>query len=146
LDADPDMLLALEHAAFIERGLALVDGPECPLCDHPWPSERHLRQHLDTKLEKSKHAQKLQTSLLANGAVLARETIRVAGLLEPVQRIATAQEENKVAQLLADWKVDLESFKSKLASVGDIAAIKSRLLAGWLAVPVVLSKSLAALD
>jgi RecF/RecN/SMC N terminal domain len=145
LDADPGLVLALQRTAFIERGLALIDGSDCPLCDHPWPSERHLRDHLAAKLKKSEQAQKVQTALLANGAVLGREAVRLTGLLEPVHRIASAQGESRFAELLVKWKADLEDFKGKLASVDDIAAAKARLETGWLAVPKAFDKSLVAL-
>ena len=36
LEADPALLWALERRAFIEKGLDLVEGAECPLCDAPW--------------------------------------------------------------------------------------------------------------
>ena len=73
LEADPALLAALQRRAFIEKGLDLVDGPECPLCDTPWKDEQHLRDHLKAKLAKSEEARKLQQSLLNNGAAIARK-------------------------------------------------------------------------
>ena len=77
LEADPALLAALQRRSFIEKGLDLVDGPECPLCDHPWEDEQHLRDHLKAKLAKSEEARKLQEALLNNGAAIAQEAIRV---------------------------------------------------------------------
>src|SRR5262249_11769455 len=42
LENDPALLAALQRRAFIEKGLDLVDGPECPLCDKPWEDEQRL--------------------------------------------------------------------------------------------------------
>lgn len=80
LEADPALLAALQRRSFIEKGLDLVDGPECPLCDTPWKDEQHLRDHLKAKLAKSEEARKLQQALLNNGTALAQEAIRVVGL------------------------------------------------------------------
>lgn len=145
LESDPELLIALQRTAFVERGLALVDGPECPLCDHPWPSERHLRDHLAAKLNKSKEAQEIQASLQAVGTALVREAIRVAGLLEPVQRIATGQGDSAFAQLLFAWKADLDALKSKLSTVEELAVLKDRLTIDWLAIPTTFQQGLAAL-
>jgi len=86
LGADPALLDALQRRSFIEKGLDLVGGRECPLCDTPWKDEKHLRDHLKAKLVKSEKAQKIQQALLKNGTALAQEAIRVGSLLglEPV--------------------------------------------------------------
>ena len=76
LEADPALLAALQRRAFIEKGLELVDGPACPLCDTPWADEQHLRDHLKAKLAKSEEARKIQQSLLNNGAAISQEIIR----------------------------------------------------------------------
>ena len=94
--ADPALLAALQRRSFIEKGLELVDGPECPLCDTPWEDEQHLRDHLKAKLAKSEEARKLQEALLKNGTAIAQEAIRVAGLLAPVQKLAEAQGDGRV--------------------------------------------------
>jgi AAA domain len=59
LEADPGLLAALQRRSFIEKGLELVDGPECPLCDTPWDSDQHLRDHLKVKLARSEEARKV---------------------------------------------------------------------------------------
>ena len=65
--AIPPLLAALQRRAFIEKGLDLVDGPECPLCDTPWEDEQHLRDHLKAKLAKSAEAQKIQEAAAQEG-------------------------------------------------------------------------------
>ena len=114
----PALLAALQRRSFIEKGLDLVDGPECPLCDTPWEDEQHLRDHLQAKLAKSEEARKLQQSLLNNGTAIAEEVIRVVGLLTPIQKLAEGQGEGGFAQLLTVWKTDLEALKGKLDNRG----------------------------
>ena len=72
LEADSALLAALQRRSFVEKGLDLVDGPECPLCDTPWEDEQHLRDHLKAKLAKSEEARKLQQALLST----ARRSLR----------------------------------------------------------------------
>lgn len=135
LESDPALLAALQRRAFIEKGLALVDGPECPLCDTPWEGEEHLRDHLKAKLAKSAEAQKIQEALLANSTALAQAAIRVAGHLGLVQKVAEGQGEAGFGQLLAAWKIDLEGLKGSLTTVDGLTGLKGRLTAGWLATP-----------
>ncbi len=145
LEADPALLFALQRRSFIERGLSLVDGPECPLCDKLWDDEELLRAHLQAKLAKSEEAKKLQDLLTDNGAKIAAQAIRVIGFLAPVQKIAQTQGEREDAQTLAAWKTDLETFRIKLQSVDDIASQKDRFTSGWLAVPEKFSAAVNAL-
>lgn len=145
LDADPALLAALQRRSFIERGLELVDGPACPLCDMPWQSDQHLRQHLKAKLAKSEEARKLQEALLENAGALAAQAVRVAGLIAPVQKLANAQKEAAFAQLLSAWKADLEGVRPKLGSVDGLREQQARFAAGWLAVPKTFPKDLKAL-
>jgi hypothetical protein len=144
LEDDPALLAALQRRAFIEKGLDLVDGPECPLCNKPWEDEEHLRNHLKAKLVKSEEARKLQQALINNGTALAQEAIRVVGLLRPVQKVAEGQGESGFAQLLSTWKTDLEGLKTRLTTVDGLTGLKDRLAAGWLEIPKTFPKSLKA--
>jgi recombinational DNA repair ATPase RecF len=145
LEADPALLAALQRRSFIEKGLELVDGPECPLCDHPWENEQHLRDHLKAKLAKSEEARKLQQALLNNGTAMAQEAIRVVGLLTLVQKVAEGQGEGGFVQILIGWKTDLEGLKAKLTTVEGLTGLKDQLTAGWLGIPKAFLKSLKAL-
>lgn len=142
LEADPALLAALQRRSFIEKGLDLVDGPECPLCDTPWKDEQHLRDHLKAKLAKSEEARKLQQALLNNGSALAQEAIRVVGLLGLAEKVAEGQGEGGVVQLLTGWKTNLEELKAKLTTVEGLTGLKGRLTGGWLEIPKALQKSL----
>lgn len=141
LESDPALLAALQRRAFLEKGLELVDGPECPLCDTRWSDEAHLRDHLEAKLAKSKEAQDIQSVLLDNGTIVAQAAIRVGGLLGPVEKIAEGQGEPGVAQMLTLWKADLEGLKTSLTTLDGLTGLKDRLTDDWLAMPKLLQKS-----
>src|SRR4029450_7887694 len=79
LEADPALLAALQRRSFIEKGLELIDGPDCPLCAHPWGDEDHLRKHLQVKL--AEQSKKLQDALLTSGSDLTRHLTRLRGML-----------------------------------------------------------------
>ena len=145
LENDPSLLAALQRHAFIEKGLDLVDGAECPLCDTEWQDEQRLRDHLTAKLAKSDEARKLQQRLLDNGAAISREIIRVTALLVPVQKLSEGQDDDGFSRSLARWKANLEEFKNKLATVDGLIGLKDRLTTGWLEVPDDFSASLKAL-
>jgi DNA repair exonuclease SbcCD ATPase subunit len=145
LDADPALLAALQRRSFIERGLELVDGSACPLCDTPWQSDQDLREHLKDKLAKSEEARKLQEELLENAGALAAHAVRSAGLIAPVQKLSDSQKDAAFAQLLSAWKVDLDAFRAKLASVEGIRERQARFAGAWLAVPKAFEKGLKGL-
>ena len=113
LEADPALLAALQRRSFIEKGLELIDGPDCPLCDHPWGNEDHLRKHLQAKLAKSEQSRKLQDALLKNGSDLAGHLTRLRGMdwSRPCDR--HDGEERGCAKLLAAWIADLDGLKSQ---------------------------------
>jgi recombinational DNA repair ATPase RecF len=134
LETDPGLLAALHQRSLIEKGLELVHGPECPLCDTAWDSEQHLREHLAAKLLKSEAAREVQQDLLKKGAALIQAIIRVTGLVVPAQRIADSEGDG-VARVLGHWKTDLDDVRAKLGNVEGLADLKDRLAADWLAVP-----------
>ena len=144
LENDPALLAALQRRSFIEKGLDLIVGPVCPLCDTLWEDEQHLRSHLQAKLAKSEEARALQLSLLDNAAAIAKETVRITALLSPLQRVAEALGDNAFRQFLAAWKVDLEAFKTSLATVDGLTGLKDRLTTGWPQMPATFPKSLKA--
>ena len=144
LENDPALLAALQRRSFVEKGLDLIDGRECPLCDSPWEDEQHLRGHLQAKLAKSEEARALQQSLLDSGAAIAKEVVRIRALLLPVQSVAEALRDNALRQLLAAWGADLEAFKTSLATVDGLTGLKDRLTTGWTQVPATFSKTLSA--
>lgn len=145
LDDNPALLAALRRRSFLERGLDLVDGPECPLCDTPWNNAQALREHLKAKLAKSEEARKLQEALLEGGVSLAAKAVRVTALIVPVQKLAEGRNETGFAQLLSAWKGDIENLRSKFETVEGIRELKARLSSGWLSAPKALAKSIETL-
>jgi len=134
LEKDRSLLAALKRRSFIEKGLELIEGSACPLCDKPW-DERHLREHLQAKLAKSEEARKVQDSLLKNGSAVATKAVQVMGLLTPILKLAEGEGEAEFAGTLGTWKADLETLKTGLATVEGLSGLKNRLANGWLATP-----------
>lgn len=145
LEADPALLSALQRRSFIEKGLELVGGPECPLCDTPWDGEDALRAHLQAKLGKSEEARHLQDSLKANGAAIIDEVIRIAALIGPAQRLATAECLTVFTKALSEWKADLDTLKPKLATIDGLTGLKDRFNNGWVQGPETLVTELESL-
>jgi ABC-type branched-subunit amino acid transport system ATPase component len=116
LENEPALLTVLLRRSLIEKGLDLVDGPECPLCDHPWENEQHLRDHLKAKLAKSEEAHQLQNALLKNGMLLAQEEIKFAGLLGPVQRVAEGERQSGPRRINAAPGQELIAFRENHAT------------------------------
>ena len=145
LEADPALLEALQRRSFIEKGLDLVDGPDCPLCDYRWENEQHLREHLKAKLERSEEARKLQGALLKGGADISREAVRVRGLLGQPLKIAESYGGGAFASLLGAWMAELEELKVKLSNLDGLTGLKDRLTEGWLGMPKAFPKGLAGL-
>lgn len=142
LEADTALLAALQRRSFIEKGLELVEGRECPLCDTGWDDEEALRSHLRSKLAKSAEAKQLQDSLKTNGATISDEVIRISNLIAPVQKLATAEGMAAFADTLGEWKADIDTLKPKLASVDGLSGLKDRLTNGWVREPGTVSASL----
>jgi hypothetical protein len=145
LESDATLLDALHRRVLIEKGLDLIDGPECPLCDKPWEDEDHLRAHLSAKLAKSAEAAKLQGSLLQSGGDLAREVSKLAALLATTAKVAASQGDDAAKKAADDWAKDLELFRSQLGSVDGLTGVKARLQSGWHAQPGSFAKHLAVL-
>jgi recombinational DNA repair ATPase RecF len=145
LEADPGLLTALQQRSFIEKGLELVDGPECPLCDTDWETEQQLRDYLKAKLVKSTEAQKVQQQLLQNGTTVAQAIIQVMNLIAAAQKLAVAEGDAGLARPLADWRADLEELRSKLANVDGLTGLKDRLSGEWIATPTTFHNGLQGL-
>ena len=124
LEADPSLLDALQRRTLVEKGLSLVDGPECPLCDYDWGDEGRLRTHLKEKLAKSEEAGKLQAALLKAGSELGREAARVIGLLGTTASYATAESEGEKAALLTEWRRDLDQLRVALGTIDGITGLR----------------------
>ncbi len=145
LESDPTLLAALQRRTFIEEGLELVEGPECPLCDTEWDDIESLRSHLRAKLAKSEEARMLRESLKTDGAAIIDEVICISKLIAPVEKLAVAEGHNAFVETLVEWKADLDALKLKLASVDELIRLKNRLTNGWIQEPGTLSANLKAL-
>ena len=146
LEGDPALLEALRQRSFVKRGLSLVGGPRCPLCDMEWEDEEHLRAHLRTKLAKSEQAETVQKRLLDNAAVIAGHARRIAALAAPVRVVAASEGPVGFAGDLAVWADDLTAFAKSVTTVEDALGQRTRLEHGWLAAPSSLAGGTVALS
>lgn len=145
LESDPALLQAVTRRAFVERGLALVDGPECPLCDTEWDDEQHLKRHLQAKLARSKKAEALQQRLLENGAGVANHARGLATLIAPVRLLAKAGGPAGLTGDLTAWSERLSALEKSSGTIEDLMAHKADFETGWVAAPSSLGSKLAAL-
>lgn len=145
IEGDPALLESLNRRALVEKGLDLVDGPECPLCDHPWADEAHLREHLNAKLAKSAEAGKLQEALLKAAGELGREATRLNAHLASMQKIAAAEADQPAVTAIDAWVKNLEKLKAQLGSFDGIMGLKARLNADWASTPATFGKRLETL-
>lgn len=146
LEGDPSLLTALQRRSLVEKGLDLVDGANCPLCDHAWPDEEHLLSHLKTKLAKSEEAGKLQVSLLKSGAKIEGHAEGLMGLLRQTLKIAKAEDETSCSELVTAWGLDIQELKGQLSGVDGLIGLKDRLKDGWPRMPAALPAKIAALE
>jgi energy-coupling factor transporter ATP-binding protein EcfA2 len=130
-----ELVAVLARRSFVEKGLTLVSGPECPLCDKRWDTPEALQDHIRNKLAKSEEARGIQQRLLASGAAVAAAVVRVVGLLQPVKNLAEAEGEARLLELTAAWIDDLSAFKDRLATVEGLEGVRERLADEWLRVP-----------
>lgn len=135
LEADSQLLQTLQRRSLLDRGVELVDGSNCPLCDHKWPDEGHLLQHLKDKIDKSKNAEAIQKKMLDNAAKVAAYIVPLLDNLREVVRIAKLEKLGEVESTFLSWGTDLRDFSRKLESLDEIIAMKDRLAQDWSAVP-----------
>lgn len=145
LEGDLALLAALQRRGFIERGLELVDGPECPLCDHAWETGEHLRKHLQEKLARSEKARKLQETLIRAGSDLGRHLLQLRGTLGQVNTLAAAEGVVDCAKVVAGWIAELDALKGRLSGIDGLLGFKDELTAGWVKAPGEMAAQLSAL-
>jgi hypothetical protein len=145
LERDPALLASLQRRVLIEKGLSLVDGPECPLCDHQWPDEAHLLGHLRAKLTKSDDAGALQQDLLVHGAAIGGHVDALLALLRQAHRLAKGENDGATLAAITGWGTELGNLKLDLSKFDGLIGLKARLTDEWYSVPTDLVDRLASL-
>ena len=135
LEAEPELLRAVQRLTFAEQGLEFVDSSLCPLCDTEWNDEELLRAHLHSKIARTKQAQTIQADLLRNGVRLIAHLTTVADHLKSLHSIAILQEEASIATTLVGWKAHIDLLRSKLSSIQGMIELKGSLESGFLSAP-----------
>ena len=146
LENDPALLDALTRRSFLETGLALVDGPSCPLCDQEWDDESHLKEHLVAKLAKSAQAEAVEKRLRQNAEVISSHAMRVIALLSPIRTLAASDGPPGLADDLAVWAERLSKFARTLSTVAGVLGHKARFQRDWIAAPDSLSDGVETLS
>ncbi|WP_417809708.1 AAA family ATPase [Thioclava sp.] len=135
LENDAQLLVSLQQRELVERGLRLVDGPACPMCDHEWPDEAHLLSHLHAKQQKSKAAGELKQKLMDHASALSSEVGNLKALLLEAHRIAKIENAADMLTSVLGWGKNLASLQERLTSFSTILELKDRLTSGWPAIP-----------
>jgi recombinational DNA repair ATPase RecF len=140
LDGDPALREAITRRSFIQRGLTLVEGTQCPLCDAEWDDEEVLKAHLRAKLAKADEAEAVQTRLQEDASAVSREARRIASLVKAVYPLAKTDGPDGFVEELEAWFSDLESFAGELGSIETLDAQRERLKKGWSMAPASLKE------
>lgn len=131
LDADPMLIGFIKRRPFIETGIDLIDGPNCPLCDKEWDVEL-LKEHLNEKLKRSEKAHVIRTELLDAGLGIATEASKLKNLLDSTRRIAEANRE--VVTRFSELSATLTALVEASGTIEGISSIRDRLATGWASV------------
>jgi len=142
IDADPNLLGRIKQQPFLQEGLNLVEGPQCPLCDTSWDIEV-LQAHLKEKLQKSAQAEATRNQIVANGEIIAQEAIRLREQFVFVRKLPEVG--GVLAEQIQMWGKDLSSLAEGLRSFDGSMAARSRLEAGWARPPATLANDLSEL-
>ena len=144
LEDDPSLAIALKQYDFVQTGLDLIDGPNCPLCDKEWDIE-HLKKHLQAKLVKSNAASEIHARLIKNGQEIEANAIQIKGLAKTVQDIAKTLKNTELEEVLKTWLAVLESKATDAITVDGLNKIKTALSSGWVGTPDGLADKLASI-
>ena len=135
LDSDPSLLEMFQKKELIERGLHLVDGPQCPLCDKDWEDEETLLAHLRTKISKLEQVKDIQQAILGNARVIAGRIQQFVSLLDLVYKLALRDGPEGLAYKLKGWAEDLTKFKNGLTTANEVISGRLRLEQDWMSEP-----------
>jgi len=131
LEADVQLLQAFQRRSLVEQGLELIDGPECPLCDHTWPDELHLVQHLKGKIDKSKDAEAIQKKIQDAASALSVHLVPLLDVLREIVKIAKAENLSELEESFLGWGKNLSELSRKLESVDQVLPLKERFQNDW---------------
>lgn len=118
LESDPNLMAAFRRQEFYETGAGFVSGPQCPLCDHEWPSEQHIRDHINAKIEQGKAAKKIQDDVKAAALKISAECARVLGILAPVKKLATDLDDKDLKTAIAVYEQSVRDIQTASGTFG----------------------------
>ena len=139
IEADPDLLSKIKRQPFLQAGLDLVEGPQCPLCDTSWDVEA-LKTHLHEKLQKSAQAQATRDRVVDEGNTIAAVALRLREQFSFVGKLPEI--ETEFAGQLQHWAGELLAFAEGIRSFDGAMAARKRIEAGWAKPPGALATEL----
>lgn len=128
LEREPELVGAMKRQGLVQTGLALVDGPSCPLCDAEWDIGK-LRAHLAAKLARTGEASVLAERLLHAARQIVSGIQRLGALLNSAERLPEVG--NEARNRLQAWSADLHQLAASLDTVEGTVKAKARLVSGW---------------
>lgn len=131
MESDSGLREVIARRPFVERGLQLVHGSHCPLCDTEWEDEAALVGHLRAKLAKATEARVIEERLLRNAAEIASQVRSTAALVDSVQPLGNSFGLDSFGEQLARCSSDLKAFAEALNTVESIAEQRAKLERGW---------------
>ena len=146
LDADPALLRAVHKKGLLDKGIELVDGPCCPLCDLEWPSQSDLIAHLRAKIEKSENAAQLIEGLRVGAEGLAQNVAKLREVLLAVHGLAKATRSTDFESSIVEWGKALNEFNDSLGNTDKILLQRERLESDWRQTPAEFAEQLKALS
>ena len=143
IHADPDLLSKIKRQPFLQTGLELVDGPQCPLCDTSWDAQA-LKTHLQGKLQASVQAQATRDRVVDGGNAIAAAALRVREQFSFIAKLPEVDAES--AGRLQHWAGELLTFAEGIRSFDGVMAAGERIEAGWAKAPGTLGVELKELQ
>jgi recombinational DNA repair ATPase RecF len=134
LKKDPALLSNFRRRDFLTRALELVDGPACPVCDHPWEVEA-LRQLVQGKLKAAAEASALKTKLATVSQDLRQEISELVGLIGVVEGHALILKQAECAEELRAWKEALVGLRAASTTGDALDATIGALESEWRRAP-----------
>ena len=143
--ADPHFLKLVKQESLVQKGIELLDGAVCPLCDLEWPSVDDLRRHLDEKLLETEKAGAQRERMLKDARTVSQTIRRGAVLIDAVTATAKVLEQAEESLRFTTWSEMLKSSYDKLSTIEGILDQKAIFQKDWRIMPPPIEADVSAL-
>lgn len=142
LGENPQLLSLIKLNSFLQSGLELIEGPNCPFCGLDW-NEEHLRQHVRERIGLSEESQRIESIMLDAGLEVSKQIVHIDSLVNSVTQ--TKEIAPAFLSSLEQWRGTLSAFSESMTSVEGIIGVESRLESKWVDAPGGLKEGLESL-